>query len=325
MSQIITEFDPPWKNILEDFFEPFMEFFFPKVHAVIDWNRGYEFKEQELQKLLKEAVTKQRRVDKLVEVWRKDGESALLYIHIEIQSQEETTFSERMFIYHYRLYDRYGPKVLSLAILGDNNQDWRPWTYIYEELGCGILFYFPIVKLLDYENELELEDSSNPFTFVVMAHLKALETHSHPKRRYFWKKILYKALCEEAKYSEEEIRKLYHFLDWVFGLPEELAKEFDDFVEEYEEDKKVEYVTHIERRGIQKGLEIGILQHSQEALVDVLDARFEKIPGTLIKTIQAIKDKSLLSRLLREAIFVESLQVFEKQVKNSMINVRIRI
>ena len=55
-----------------------------------------------------------------------------------------------MFIYHYRLYDRYGPKVLSLAILGDNNQDWRPWTYTYEELGCGILFYFPIVKLLDY-------------------------------------------------------------------------------------------------------------------------------------------------------------------------------
>ncbi len=87
----------------------------------------------------------------------------------------------------------------------------------------------------------------------------------------------------------------------------------------------MEYVTHIERRGIQKGLEIGILQHSQEALVDVLDARFEKIPGTLIKTIQAIKDKSLLSRLHREAIFVESLQVFEKQVKNSMANVRIRI
>ena len=91
----------------------------------------------------------------------------------------------------------------------------------------------------------------------------------------------------------------------------------------------MEYVTHIERRGIKKGvqqgLEIGILQHSQEALVDVLDARFEKIPGTLIKTIQAIKDKSLLSRLHREAIFVESLQVFEKQVKNSMANVRIRI
>ncbi|MCG8353364.1 MAG: hypothetical protein MI924_36830 [Chloroflexales bacterium] len=38
---------------------------------------------------------------------------------IEIQGQEETAFAERMFVYHYRLFDRYHHPIVSLAVLGD--------------------------------------------------------------------------------------------------------------------------------------------------------------------------------------------------------------
>ncbi len=32
------DFDSPWKDILEEFFQEFMLFFFPKAHADIDWS-----------------------------------------------------------------------------------------------------------------------------------------------------------------------------------------------------------------------------------------------------------------------------------------------
>jgi len=181
-----TEYDSPWKDIIEQFFSDFMAFFFPAIHEKIDWTQNYEFLDQELQKVVREAVTKTRRVDKLVKVWLNNGEDALLYIHIEVQSQEEANFSERMFIYHYRLYDRYGPRVTSLAVLGDNQETWRPRSYHYETLGSELSFCFSMVKLLDYKLE-ELEKSDNPFAMVVRVHLKGLETQKSPQQRLEWK------------------------------------------------------------------------------------------------------------------------------------------
>ncbi len=43
----------------------------------------------------------------------------LVLIHIEVQGQSEAEFAERMFVYNYRLYDRYRRPVVSLAVLGD--------------------------------------------------------------------------------------------------------------------------------------------------------------------------------------------------------------
>ncbi|WP_248277923.1 hypothetical protein [Brasilonema sp. UFV-L1] len=49
MSNPQTEFDSPWKDILQRYFEDFMRFFFPEVHGEIDWLRGFEFLDKELQ------------------------------------------------------------------------------------------------------------------------------------------------------------------------------------------------------------------------------------------------------------------------------------
>ena len=60
MSYASTELDSPWKDILELYFEAFVQFFFRQLHKLIDWSRGYEFMDKELQKVLKDAKTKQR-------------------------------------------------------------------------------------------------------------------------------------------------------------------------------------------------------------------------------------------------------------------------
>ena len=39
----LPDYDSPWKDILERFFFDFVGFFFPDVHAGIDWDREYTF------------------------------------------------------------------------------------------------------------------------------------------------------------------------------------------------------------------------------------------------------------------------------------------
>jgi len=313
-----TEYDSPWKDIIEHFFEDFMIFFFPKVHEEIDWTVKPEFLEQELQKVMRDAVTKTRRVDKLVKVKLKSGHEILLYIHIEVQSQRDTAFEERMFIYHYRLYDRYGPQVTSLAILGDDVEVWRPRSFHYETLGSELSFCFSMVKLLDYQDKLaELENSRNPFAMVVKVHLKALETQKSPQERLKWKKTLFEALCEKQDYSEAEMWGLCAFLDWVFTLPSELTLQFDDFVKDYEEAKKMRYVTTWERRWLKEGVELGILQKSREVISDILEMRFQQVPKTLEEKLQSFDDTSWLSQLHKKAVLVGSLKEFEQLIEKS--------
>ncbi len=36
-----TDYDGSWKELLEQFFDLQLAFFFPKLHAEIDWSQGY--------------------------------------------------------------------------------------------------------------------------------------------------------------------------------------------------------------------------------------------------------------------------------------------
>lgn len=95
----------------------------------------------------------------------------------EVQGYREKAFPERMFVYSYRIYDRYRRQPVSLAVLCDDQPRWRPDRFEREILGCRLGLTFLRAKLLDYRGQEEaLEQDSNPFAAVVLAHLKFLET-----------------------------------------------------------------------------------------------------------------------------------------------------
>ena len=56
---LATEQDAFWKEALDTYFEDAIAFFFPVVHRDIDWGRGYEFLDKELEKLVR-RVTRHR-------------------------------------------------------------------------------------------------------------------------------------------------------------------------------------------------------------------------------------------------------------------------
>jgi hypothetical protein len=114
------DFDNPWDVLLEIYFPQFMAFFFPEIHDDINWAKGHDFMDQEFQQIVRDADLSKRYVDKLVRVWKLNGTERLVFVHIEVQSQEDRDFSNRMFVYNYRIRDCYNEKIVSLAILGDD-------------------------------------------------------------------------------------------------------------------------------------------------------------------------------------------------------------
>ena len=99
----MTDYDSPWKEALDSFFEACLAFFFPQAHAEIDWTRGYQMMDKELQQIEPDAEHGRRVVDQLVKVWLKSGEERWLLVHIEVQTWREGDFPRRMYVYHCRL------------------------------------------------------------------------------------------------------------------------------------------------------------------------------------------------------------------------------
>jgi flagellar biosynthesis/type III secretory pathway protein FliH len=83
------DYDSPWKEVIELYFKEFIEFFFPKAFNDIDWNKGYEFLDKEMQQITKEAKTGRKYVDKLVRVRLNTGKDIWVVIHADVQTQRE--------------------------------------------------------------------------------------------------------------------------------------------------------------------------------------------------------------------------------------------
>ncbi|MEO5335195.1 MAG: hypothetical protein H7839_24550 [Magnetococcus sp. YQC-5] len=218
----IDPFDVPWKEILETCFPDFVLFFLPEAYTEIDWSQGFEFLDTEFARISRDADIGDRRMDKLVKVWRRDGIEFWVLIHIEIQGDKKPNFASRMYVYQYRAYDLYQKPVVGLAILADEHVGWGPSEFSYAMWGTKLSYQFTAVKLLDYA-EMELEQSNNPFAIVTLAHLYAKKTRHLVEDRYDVKRKIIFGLYRKG-FSRQQVNALFLFIDWVMHLPKELDK-----------------------------------------------------------------------------------------------------
>ena len=127
-SQYWTYFDEAWKQIIEQFFPQFVRFFVPELHEAINFQKPFTFLDTEMKQLIQQALTGAKVVDKLAKVSLKEGGDQWILIHIEIQGDEDKDFSLRMFRYFYRIFDRHGRQVISIAVLTEKasgSADWK--------------------------------------------------------------------------------------------------------------------------------------------------------------------------------------------------------
>ncbi|MFN6519302.1 MAG: DUF4351 domain-containing protein [Nostoc sp. CreGUA01] len=154
-------------------------------------------------------------------------------------------------------------------------------------------FKFPIVKLVDYQQRLsELENDSNLFATVVMAHLAALNTQSNRNERKVQKLALVRRLYEQGL-RQQDVLNLVAFIDWMLTLPLDLEQQFKLELQQLEAERTMKYVTSFERIGIRNGIEIG---KQQEALLFVtrqLNHRLGSIDEVLLEQVRSLSVEKL--------------------------------
>ena len=302
----MRDFDSPWKDAFAFFLEAFLDLFLPRVGAAIDWSRGYESLDKELQSIVPNAELGKHYVDKLMKVWLHEGGETWILIHIEVQAQREKGFAERMFNYYCRLRSQYKRKIMSLAVLADNNPSWHPKLFTEEFFGNRVAFEIMTIKLLDWmSRQEELEASANPFAPLVLAHLQALATRKDPEQRLSWKIRFVKSLYGHG-WDEKQVRELFRLVDWLMKLPEELESEFWEEISAYEKEKAMPFVTTPERLALKKGREEGRQEGRVETLRKtirvLLEKRFKGVPQEDMRILESLTDPDLLEKIHDEAI-----------------------
>ena len=274
------DYDSPWKEAVEHAFPEFIDFYFPDAGRQIDWARGHRFLDKELQQIVRDAALGRRHVDKLASVTTHAGEEDWLCVHIEVQGSMDPDFARRMFVYNYRIYDSYDRPVASLAVLADDDPAWRPDRFGYERLGCRHNLQFPVAKLVDHSaDEAALLCNPNPFALVTAAHLYTRRTRRSPIARFDAKRRLVRLLYERD-WTRQRILDFFSVLDWMMRLPREFEQRLWQDIENIEGERKVKYVTSVERlaieRGLQKGMEQGLEIGIEKGIEQGIEKGIEK-------------------------------------------------
>jgi hypothetical protein len=324
-----ADYDAPWKEALTLYFEQFLNFFFPDIHSQIDWSQPYQSLDKELLELGRDSDIGTQFPDKLFEVTLITGNPLRILIHVEVQSQYDKDFTQRIYQYNYRAFDQYNKPVVSIAILGDDTPTWRPTEYVYILDGYELKLKFPTVKLLDYQTRWEeLESEQNPFALMAMAHLKTQATNRKMVERKQWKWTLIRSLFERG-YSREEVENLFRFIDRMMSLPKQLEQQLRTELITYREERQMPFISPMEElireeameqgleQGIQRGLEQGTLRNQRENILELLQVRFGEVPPSVVEAVNRLEEIPTLKQLLRQTISVGSIAEFEQLLNPS--------
>jgi len=259
-----NESDTAWKEILDAYFNDFVEYCLPELHELIDWQRQWTALDKELQAITKGADTGKRLLDKLFKVFLKDGREQWVLIHLEVQGTQDDDFPKRMFSYGYRIYDKYQKPIVSCAILTDENMRWRPDSYQVGLAGSYLSAKYLVVKLIDYQDRIEeLEASNNPFASVIIAQLAALEVKRKPDDERKRVKFSLTRRLYDKGFEKKGVINLYKFIDWLIGLSSPLELEYLEEIYQLEEAVKMSYISSAERFG-RKQEAVDIAKHLLE-------------------------------------------------------------
>ena len=143
-------------------------------------------------------------------------------------------------------------------------------------------------------------DNDSPFSVVVMAHLKTLETSGNPLSRKQWKLSLIKLLYQRG-YSRTDVLQLLRFIDWLLALPTALEADLWQDIRTYQEEMNMPYVTSLERlaenRGREEGREEGLAEGIKRGIRTALKLKFGEAGLRLFSEIEDIADTETLTSI----------------------------
>jgi hypothetical protein len=142
----------------------------------------------------------------------------------------------------------------------------------------------------------------------VLTHLNTQETRSDPAARQIWKLRLIKSLYDQDR-DGVQIRLLFKFIDWMLELPRELDSEVSLELAEFERERKMPYVTSIERTAREEGMAAA----KADALLRILTKKLHgAFPADLQARIRATDDLAKLDSWIDNALEAADLDGFRR-------------
>lgn len=256
--------DALWKGIIESLIDEFIHYFFaPYVH-LIDFERGFEFLDTELQKLVPDNPGSIRHADKLIKAWLKNGLEVWFLIHVEVQGYADPFFSRRMFECIYRIWEKYQLPVTGLAIYTDWDRSCHFSEFRETFMGSLLNYQFNTYVLRDH-SPAKLALDSNPFAAVMEAAWQHLKKPKDEQDLRALKLDLIQRL-KQRNIPKGKISLIIDFIKYIvpFTNSEIQAKFEQDLITLNQGDTPMglqeAILDDVKKQGIQEGIEQGIEQ-----------------------------------------------------------------
>jgi predicted transposase/invertase (TIGR01784 family) len=283
--------DEKWKSLISKYLKDFLSFFMPDLYKEVDFEKGYEFLDGELNKIKIKSKSKNRRSDRLVKLYLKNGLEQYLLVHIEIQGYFEEDFSKRMFKYFYRVADLHNSyNITAISVYTEDREDFKPNKFQHNLFGTELTYKFNAYKVLEQKEE-KLKESINIFAFAVLAVLYSLRAKDNQKTKLNFKVELTKLLINK-KYSEEDILELFEFINLFLSFSNEKYDNlFYEELEKMPKTKERESLNSYDKFLLKKGKN----QEKNEIAVNMLKEGFEvkmvsKMTDLTIEEVQEVKN-----------------------------------
>lgn len=300
-----TSRDALWKGIIEEFFEFFLRYFYPEFIHLIDFEQGFEFLDKELAEIQIKSKDNRRYVDVLVKVFLLDGSEEWVLFHIEVQGQDDPNFQERMFIYFYRIFDKYRKQVAALAILTGDEAS-HPEKYETSFLNTKLTYEYATYKLRE-KTLADFQDKENPVSIIMEVAWQALNRNQLDDSKLYDFKINLIRRLKALNYDSKRIRLLLNFIKRYTNFENsEISLKFENeshtiFNKKITMGLEEAILTDAIMQGKEQGIEIGTQQTEQKYEKRdkeiILSLREKGIPDDEIAIIMDISMKEL-SRLL---------------------------
>ena len=256
-----------WKDLLARFFVPMLQSLLPDLTRDIDEERDILFLDKELRRLAR--LTRQaeggepdenRFVDLLAQVPLRSGEDPWILLHAEVQGRGgNEDFPLRMHRYRGLLEGRYRRPVIALALLIEPLSGTQSrGRYRWEGYGTCVSYEFPVFRIYEGDEEA-LKASDNPFDWGHLAGLRAWKSRGNEARKLDYLKEML-SLLDGRGWSHADKAQLLTFMEGVIHLTEdESSREYEEWESALEQAKEAGrmYVSIMERKGIEKGIQLG--------------------------------------------------------------------
>jgi hypothetical protein len=189
-------------------------------------------------------------VDQLAQVELRDGATALLLIHLEVQAGSVgRELPWRMLRYSVRLLEKHPKHThFSCAILLDRANGPETEAYDANMITSHLRFSFPVVNLASWAQRIEdlyALAATNPFAVVVLAQLACRATR--PDETRLVTKLELAKLLKQWGYEPEQRNNILRIIDSLLILPDPLEEDYYEHLTRIEDEQAMHYISGIER------------------------------------------------------------------------------